>query len=110
VIYSVWDYRRQVYDYYEGPGEVPAVGRFRMPVGDRTMPEALAVRVPSEARLVGSGDRLRGVAATTNAQVGALRADGEQPSRFRWAVLGAVVALYGPAAWRWLRRRNGGGL
>ena len=110
MIYSVWDYRRQVYDYFEGPGEVAAVGRFRAPGGDRTMPEALAVRVPSGARAAGSGDRMRGVAATTSAQVGALQAEGEQPSRFRWAFLGAAAALYGPAVWRWARRRLGGAL
>jgi hypothetical protein len=108
MLYSVWDYRRQVYDYFEAPGEVPAVGRFRAPVGDRTMPESLAVRVPAGARAAGSGERLRGVAATTDTQVGALQADGDQPSRFRWAILGAAAALYGPTVWRWVRRRFGG--
>lgn len=109
MMYSVWDYRRQVYDYFEGPGEVAAVGKFRAAGSNRTMPECLAVRVPAGARAAGSGDHLKGVAATTDAQVGALSTDGEPPGRLRWAALGAVVALYGPAVWRWARRRFGGG-
>ena len=99
-VYSVFDYHRNLYDYYEAPtGMIPATGRFRKPV--RTMkfgivPKDLAASFPSGARKIGSGPDPRGIIAAKNGSpslLGALR----MPSRNTLLVLGVgvLIGVYG---------------
>jgi hypothetical protein len=67
--YSVYDYTRKVYDYYEGSGPggthagVPALSGFSSS-GVGSTPEQAAWRVPADARKVGSGELPQGKIAT----------------------------------------------
>ncbi len=64
--YSVWDYHRKMYDYYEAPGVEPATGSFRAPVGGLECPERAAERLPPGAQRVGSGPYAKGLVAVTD--------------------------------------------
>lgn len=68
-LYSVFDYHRQVFDYYEGPSKpLPATGKYRAPTKKQSLgivPEAFAAPLPAGARKVGEGKEARGVVATT---------------------------------------------
>lgn len=72
--YSVFDYPSGLYRYYLGQALVlPASGWFRAPAGNRLRaPEALAVRVPDGARLVGEGKSAKGLIGTTQAGLGSV--------------------------------------
>jgi hypothetical protein len=96
--YSVYDYRKGTYDYYDGMGDAPATGRFRSPVGAPITPESIAARVPPGATRAGSGDVPLGTIATTDAMVGALESEGRLP--FPW-----MTFLAGILVGRWLARR-----
>lgn len=66
-IYSVYDYHKKSYDYYEAPlVTLPASGGFRPPrhIEGVIIPESVATKVPRDARLVGHGDEARGLVAT----------------------------------------------
>ncbi len=77
MIYSVFNYATKLFDYYEAPGQAPAVGKFQPPGGPINKPECLAVRLPIGARLVSSGGKLpRGCIAATDAGLGALEGNG----------------------------------
>lgn len=67
--YSVYDYTRKVYDYYEGSGPggthagtPPLAGLGGSAVG--ATPEQSAWRVPADARKVGQGELPQGKIAT----------------------------------------------
>jgi len=71
MIFSVYSYDRQVYDYYEAPGVTPPHGWFRRPTpGTLMQPEELAARLPEDATPVGSGVLPRGVIATNVPGIG----------------------------------------
>lgn len=61
--YSVFDYKRCLYKYYEAPLDaLPATGSFREPqLGGP--PESLAVPLPAGARFVGEGTAAKGLIA-----------------------------------------------
>jgi hypothetical protein len=69
VIYSVYDYTRRSYDYYEGPGPsgthaaAPPVARGRNALG--ASPEQVSWHLPPGAKKIGSGTMPRGRIATT---------------------------------------------
>jgi len=95
-VYSVFDYHRGVYDYFEGPSrQIPATGRFRQPVKASKfgiVPEALAATLPVTARKTGSGVVPRGIIAAKNGLVfGALRAP-TSDTMFKVAI-GAVAGV-----------------
>ena len=62
--YSVYDYTRRAYDYYEAPGPggthagSPAVARSLGQIG--TAPDRASWRLPLGAKRVGSGERPQG--------------------------------------------------
>lgn len=68
MLYSVWDYKRGEFDYYEAPGEPPATGAFRSPRGSKNTPECLACPLPAGAVRANppSGDQAKGNLATTS--------------------------------------------
>lgn len=67
-VYSVYDYHRGMYDYYEGTaGSIPATGRHRKPSSKSNFgaaPEAIAAPLPSTAQKVGEGDIPKGIIAS----------------------------------------------
>lgn len=67
-VYSVYDYNRGRYDYYEGGAKpIPATGRYRKPTSQSrfgSTPEALAVPLPALSKKLGSGELARGTIAT----------------------------------------------
>lgn len=65
MIYSVFDYIKGNYTYYEAQGLPPAAGTFRSP-GPTQTPESLAVKLPANAAKVGEGPTPKGVIASTN--------------------------------------------
>jgi len=62
-LYSVFNYKTGLYDYYEPavPPELPASGTLRAARGKT--PESLAAVLPEDAKLVGSGEEARGIIA-----------------------------------------------
>lgn len=70
MMYSVYDYTRRVYDYYDAPGPggthagspplVPKLG------GLGESPDRAAWKLPATARKVGSGERPQGRIASLN--------------------------------------------
>lgn len=76
MIYSVFDYYKKAYDYFEAPGTPPATGKFRAPGGKTNKPECLAVKLPFGAVHVGVGALPRGCVAATDAGLGALESNG----------------------------------
>ena len=82
-VYSVFDYNRGLYEYFQGPLKtLPATGRYRSPRGGKTkngiVPEALATQLPLGAAKLGEGEEAKGLVATrglpklTDFQKGAL--------------------------------------
>ncbi len=98
--FSVWNYGRKSYDYYDDgrpnatthAGAPPISGTFGDAIGDP--PEACAWRLPIGARKVGSGDLPQGRIATA----GGLSAMGDAGV----ARVG-VIAVAAYLAWRFLR-------
>ncbi len=68
MFYSCYDYRKQVYRYYEAPGVLPAAGSFRATASDRTFPESLAVKLPAGAVSAGQGPMPKGVIAVDDSR------------------------------------------
>lgn len=93
-IYSVYNYDRRLYDYYEGPG--PSGTHAGAPPllslgGIGATPDAAAWRLPAGSRKIGSGEMPRGRIAS----LGEFRAgDG-----LKLGMLGLSAYL----AWRYLR-------
>jgi hypothetical protein len=77
VIFSVFDYTAQRYNYFEAPGVTPPHGWFRKPTpGNLMQPEELAAHLPDGAALVGSGLLPKGVIATDVPGVGTVDTNG----------------------------------
>lgn len=66
VVYSVYDYNKRAYDYYEGMGNVPASGWMRRATSRLRAPESLCEKLPADAMPIGSGKTPRGIIATTD--------------------------------------------
>ncbi len=113
MIYSVYDYDKGRYRYFEGLAGTPATGFFRRarmpPIKGSHVPESFAVALPSDARLVGEGPLPRGYIAEDPSGLAALPIPGEgqgagSSSRAvpLWAVVGIAVVAF--LAGRSLRR------
>lgn len=114
MIFSVFDYKRNAYDYYEVQSDSPPTAWFRRPAdavngnpdGVFFSTEALAVRLPSGATKIGTGSDARGVVATTEAGVGASDPAGtrvaDESSPPRGLLLGVLI---GWVAAQFFRRR-----
>lgn len=103
-LYSVFNYRTGLYDYFQpsGPVDLPASGTMRTPRG-RT-PESLAVRLPEDAVKVGDGELPRGVIATLSDDPASL-GEVSKPHFTAWVSMAAAVgSLY--LMWRMERRRS----
>lgn len=113
MIFSVYDYKRGLYDYYEVQADTPPTAWFRRPVdavngnpnGVFFSTEALAVRLPPGAQPRGNGPDARGVIATTANGVGASSPDGKPDGKNPFAlvigvVIGVVVGPFLRGLWR----------
>lgn len=70
MIYSVYDYQKRAFDYYEGVGRAPASGWMRKKApGAAPIPESLCAQLPPGAVPVGSGPAPRGIIATHGAHL-----------------------------------------
>lgn len=102
-LYSVWDYHRGTYDYYEGPAtKIPATGRYRKPTLRMlagSPPEAIAAALPAGAKKVGSGEAAKGIVATSKA-IGSI----SLPSANTMMKLAAGAAA-GVVVYRWWTMR-----
>lgn len=88
-VFSVYDYPRGRFDYYEAPlASLPASGHFRSPRGAH--PESVAARLPGNATPIGSGQQAHGVIAT-------LGDASSEPAR--WTFLVGSIAAVGVIAW-----------
>jgi hypothetical protein len=106
VIFSVYDYDRGRYRYFEGLAGTPATGFFRKarraPIKGAFVPEAFAVQLPPDARPVGEGTTPKGYVAEDPRGLAAAPVPGEvvNPGGSSgrvpwWAVVGvAVVAFF----------------
>ncbi len=99
-IFSVYDYHRGVYDYYEAPSKpIPATGKYRAPSKKTPLgaaPESFAAALPSGSKKIGSGPNARGMIASTG-----------RKARFpvsRDLVMGLVFG--GLLVYGWNRRRK----
>lgn len=67
MIYSVYDYDKRRFRYYDGLGAAPATGFFRRartaPIQGAFAPEAFAVMLPVDARPIGEGPTPKGFIA-----------------------------------------------
>ena len=94
--YSVYDYTRRAYDYYEAPGPggthagSPMAVRPERPLG--ASPERASWQLPIGARKVGSGETPQGRIAS----MGAAELDADP---IRWGIYAAIAYL----GWRVLR-------
>lgn len=109
MIFSVYDYDRGRYRYYEGLAGTPATGFFRKAryaaLNGGFVPEAFAVQLPADARPVGEGLTPKGYIAEDPRGLASAPVPGEAPASARsswWTLAGvAVVAfLVGRAASR----------
>lgn len=93
-VYSVFDYRTGLYNYFAPPEQpsLPASGAMRPARG--TTPESLALVLPEGCKQTGSGERARGVIATAAGFPGALGDTPATPGVPLLAVGAALGALY----------------
>jgi len=67
LIYSVYDYDKRRFRYYDGLGAAPATGFFRRarvaPIQGAFAPEAFAVMLPPDAKPIGEGPLPKGFIA-----------------------------------------------
>jgi predicted transglutaminase-like cysteine proteinase len=100
-VYSVFDYHRGLYDYFEAPtGALPATGRYRKPIAVSRFgiaPESMAAPLPSGARKVGSGERPRGMIAHSSTGFGALMPIDQRSLGL--VVVGAGLGILGYRMW-----------
>lgn len=103
-VYSVFDYNRNEYTYFEGtPGTIPATGRYRPPSRRTSMgssPEAIAAALPSGARKTGSGAEPKGILASTSRPAAGLRELIPPTTTLATAALGALVGIEVYKRWR----------
>lgn len=114
MIFSVYDYDRGRYRYYEGLAGTPATGFFRKarraPIQGLFVPESFAVQLPHDARPVGEGLTPKGYVAEDPRGLAAPPVPGEvlppgAPSRFSWLTV-AGIALAAFLAGRAASRRG----
>ncbi len=114
VIYSVYDYDRRVFNYYQGVGDVPASGWMRRATPGTPIPERLCPHLPAGAVRIGTGAAPRGIIATTPTAlsglggVGLLAGAGPTWTRHSTAIIvtAAVAAVAGVALWKGRRTRK----
>ena len=100
MIWSVWNYARQEYDYYQGGSRTgthagaPPAPPLRHKIG--ATPESASWRMPLGARKIGSGPMPKGRIASTGVSLGMGDAVSEIP---RAAIVVGLVYL----AWRTFR-------
>lgn len=104
MIFSVYDYDRGRYRYYEGLAGTPATGFFRKarraPIQGLFVPEAFAVQLPPDARPVGEGPTPKGYVAEDPRGLAEAPVPGEASSpssggRFSWwTVAGAALVAF----------------
>ena len=99
MIFSVYDYDRGRYRYFEGIGGTPATGFFRKatqaPTKGGHVPEAFAVPLPAGVKLVGEGPMPKGYIAQDPSGLSAAPIPGEAgpaPARTPWWMLALVAA------------------
>lgn len=100
MVFSVYDYVKKNYTYYQGTGIPPAAGTFRMPAPNAS-PESLAVKLPPGAKKIGEGPKAKGVLAVGDAR--ALSAYGTDvlSSMSPWIYAGVGLL----SGWFWGRRK-----
>lgn len=104
MIFSVYDYDRGRYRYFEGLAGTPATGFFRKarraPIQGLFVPESFAVQLPADARPVGEGPTPKGYVAEDPRGLAAPPVPGEASSpasvgRFSWwTVAGAALVAF----------------
>lgn len=107
MIFSVYDYPKKQYKYFEVAASTPPTAWFRRPVEEvKDKPdslfcctEVLAVKLPPDAKEVGIGPDARGVIATTQASVGSSDPAGSSASSGMGASGIAVGVLAFMAGW-----------
>jgi hypothetical protein len=105
-VYSVFDFRTGNYNYYEsGEKLLPPTGRMRAPAKRAQfgiVPEWIAAPLPPLATKTGSGPLPKGVIATRQGVIGALR----MPESDTWAklLLGAGLGVFAYTKW-WRKKR-----
>ena len=104
MIYSVWDYDKKKYDYYDGASlPPPAVGSFRKPSASPGKigfsPEDLAAEVPSGARYLGEGDDPQGVIGKKSFSLSSFGKNN------LYMVMGGIAAGLTLGWWYWKKRR-----
>lgn len=95
-VFSIYDYRRGVYDYYKAPlADVPASGFYRKASG--RIAENMAASLPSGAVHLGEGDTPKGIIASSESKEGSLGR-----TIFRVAFVAALVggSIYGVHKYR----------
>jgi hypothetical protein len=107
VIYSVYDYDKAKYRYFEGIGGTPATGFFRKarmsPIQGAHVPESFAVQLPAGARPIGEGPMPKGYVAEDPSGLAAAPVPGEGSAGatgatgatggVRWHVVGVVAIV-----------------
>jgi hypothetical protein len=102
--YSVYDYTRRVYDYYDAPGPggthagsptvMPSLGSFarQWKDSDGVPPSNASWKLPLGAKKIGSGERPVG-------RIASMGDDDPSSSALRWGIYAAIAYL----GWRALR-------
>lgn len=108
MIFSVYDYDRGRYRYFEGLGGTPATGFFRKarraPIKGAFVPESFAVQLPAGARQIGEGPLPKGYIAEDPIGLAAAPVPGDAPSSPKspawWmlALVGLAAFLAGRAS------------
>jgi len=101
VTYSVYDYRKRCFTYYEGDAKFHPSSWFRAANGPPGVPEVIAARLPEGAVLIGEGDEPKGMVAVLGTGVGTLELGGNGIGIGGIAAVAAVAFLVG----RWFGRR-----
>lgn len=100
MIYSVFNDKRGVYAYYEGPAEIPINADLPVPrlppvSGKIGVAAIVAARpLPPEARFIGEGWHARGIVSRQGGAIGAVPSAGEA---WDWVKGGGWVWLAGGA-------------
>lgn len=100
MIYSVFNYHKKQYDYFEAAGSISPVAKMRKPKGsfskraDAFGPQSLAVAVPVGARKVGSGPEAKGLIAQRGLSLDSFLPEESRPS-LGWTVLLLTLGVGG---------------
>lgn len=107
MIYSVYDYDKAKYRYFEGLGGTPATGFFRKarmsPIQGAHVPESFAVQLPAGVKPIGEGPLPKGYVAEDPIGLAAAPMPGEASPMgtgagaggggVRWHVVGIVAVV-----------------